>query len=229
MRATRAYIAGFGTAGSLLAGAAMVFVLASAVVAFRGWPQVGSNAAPASIVMARPHISAPSPTQARLLAAASRSTARSATVPSSRRQPASGSPGRAAQLSAQVRIARDPSARLTTPPVGAAPSSGRPPATTHNCGLSCRALTVTGTVGTVVQSTTGTVGGTVAAAGHSLGSTVSGLTNAVASKLAPLSQGLASTVTRAGSALNGLVSNTANAAGRLVNGLGSTLGGALGH
>lgn len=40
VRATRAYLAGFGTSGSLLAGAALMFVLASAIVAFRGWPQV---------------------------------------------------------------------------------------------------------------------------------------------------------------------------------------------
>src|ERR1700704_3495612 len=51
VRATRAYIAGVGTAGSLLAGAAVMFVLASAVVSFRGWPQVGDQAssAPAGV------------------------------------------------------------------------------------------------------------------------------------------------------------------------------------
>src|SRR5438552_8878714 len=38
-----AYLAGFGTSGSLLAGAALLFVLASAIVAFRGWPQVGDG------------------------------------------------------------------------------------------------------------------------------------------------------------------------------------------
>src|SRR5438874_1786658 len=43
VRATRAYLAGFGTSGSLLAGAALLFVLASAIVAFRGWPQVGDG------------------------------------------------------------------------------------------------------------------------------------------------------------------------------------------
>src|SRR5437588_5663199 len=43
VRAARTYLAGFGTSGSLLAGAALLFVLASAIVAFRGWPQVGDG------------------------------------------------------------------------------------------------------------------------------------------------------------------------------------------
>jgi hypothetical protein len=48
VRATRAYVAGFGQAGSLLAGAAIPFVLASTVVSFRGWPTMAS--APARAV-----------------------------------------------------------------------------------------------------------------------------------------------------------------------------------
>jgi hypothetical protein len=48
-----AYIAGFGTAGSLLAGAAMVFTLASAVVAFNGWPQIGSQPTPAAVLVSQ--------------------------------------------------------------------------------------------------------------------------------------------------------------------------------
>jgi hypothetical protein len=38
MRTTRALIAGIGTTGSLVAAAACVFVVASAVIAFKGWP-----------------------------------------------------------------------------------------------------------------------------------------------------------------------------------------------
>src|SRR5713226_4159125 len=41
MRTTRALIAGFGTTGTLVAAAACVFVVASAVVAFNGWPSLG--------------------------------------------------------------------------------------------------------------------------------------------------------------------------------------------
>ena len=41
MRTTRALIAGFGTTGTLVAAVACVFVVASAVVAFNGWPHLG--------------------------------------------------------------------------------------------------------------------------------------------------------------------------------------------
>ena len=53
VRATRAYVAGFGTAGSLVAGAAMLFVLASAIVSFRGWPQLSAHPAAPTIVLGR--------------------------------------------------------------------------------------------------------------------------------------------------------------------------------
>jgi hypothetical protein len=41
MRSTRALIAGLGTTGSLVAAAAGVFLVASAVIAFKGWPGAG--------------------------------------------------------------------------------------------------------------------------------------------------------------------------------------------
>jgi hypothetical protein len=41
MRTTRALIAGFGTTGTLVAAVACVFIVASAVVAFNGWPHLG--------------------------------------------------------------------------------------------------------------------------------------------------------------------------------------------
>jgi hypothetical protein len=55
MRATRANIAGLGTAGSLVVGTSVVFVLASAAVGFGGWPKVAnSGAAPAQVLSAGP-------------------------------------------------------------------------------------------------------------------------------------------------------------------------------
>ena len=64
VRATRAYIAGFGTAGSLLAGAAVMFVLASAVVSFRGWPQVGGQPSAPTVLVAARHARRPAPARA---------------------------------------------------------------------------------------------------------------------------------------------------------------------
>jgi hypothetical protein len=40
VHAARAYLAGVGTTGSLLAAAALVFIVARALVAFHGWPHV---------------------------------------------------------------------------------------------------------------------------------------------------------------------------------------------
>ncbi len=49
VQSARAYAAGFGTAGSMLAGAAVLFVLASAIVAFQGWPRIASQRTPSSV------------------------------------------------------------------------------------------------------------------------------------------------------------------------------------
>jgi hypothetical protein len=44
--AARAYLAGVGTTGSLLAVAALVFIVASALVAFHGWPLMSASSRP---------------------------------------------------------------------------------------------------------------------------------------------------------------------------------------
>jgi hypothetical protein len=51
MRATRAYLAGIGTAGALALGAALVFAAASAIIAFRGWPGAVGISGPARQVL----------------------------------------------------------------------------------------------------------------------------------------------------------------------------------
>ena len=49
--AARPYIAGFGTSGSLLAVAALLFIVASAMVAFHGWPHVGAQPSRGEVVV----------------------------------------------------------------------------------------------------------------------------------------------------------------------------------
>jgi hypothetical protein len=46
VRAIRSYMAGIGAAGSLIFGAAILFVVASALVALKGWPKPGAMASP---------------------------------------------------------------------------------------------------------------------------------------------------------------------------------------
>ena len=48
MRATRAYLAGLGPAGTLVLAASILFVLGSAVVAYNGWPKLGGIGSPAT-------------------------------------------------------------------------------------------------------------------------------------------------------------------------------------
>ncbi len=79
MRATRAYLAGLGTAGSIVVGAALVFVLASAVVAFHGWPSADGIDIPVRVVVSAPARSA-TPAARRLVALVTR-PGRSASAP----------------------------------------------------------------------------------------------------------------------------------------------------
>ncbi len=54
MRSPRAYLAAFGTSGSLLAVAALAFVFASAYVSVRGFPQVSAAGSPTSVTITPP-------------------------------------------------------------------------------------------------------------------------------------------------------------------------------
>jgi hypothetical protein len=48
-------VTGFGTAGSMLTGAAVLFVLASGIIAFSGWPRIANQTSPsAAAVSAAP-------------------------------------------------------------------------------------------------------------------------------------------------------------------------------
>jgi hypothetical protein len=51
VHAARAYLAGVGTTGSLLTAAALVFIVASALVAFHGWPHVAVQQSPSEVVI----------------------------------------------------------------------------------------------------------------------------------------------------------------------------------
>src|SRR6185437_15461704 len=68
MRGARAYLPGFGTAGSLLAGAVLMFIVASALVAFRGWPHVGAQPSPGEVVVSPSPVAATGSPSGRRLA-----------------------------------------------------------------------------------------------------------------------------------------------------------------
>lgn len=77
MRAPRAYLAGFGTSGSLLAGAALLFILASAFIGFHGWPQLGDSPSTVAVTLPRAPIGTATSRASRALSTTTASTASS--------------------------------------------------------------------------------------------------------------------------------------------------------
>jgi hypothetical protein len=65
-RGAQGYLAGFGTSGSLLAVAVLLFVVASAMVAFHGWPHVGAQPSPGEVVVSPRPTAGASPVSRRL-------------------------------------------------------------------------------------------------------------------------------------------------------------------
>lgn len=228
VRATRAYIAGFGTAGSLLAGAAIVFFFASAVVSFRGWPQVGGQATPVA-VLAGHERPASSHTQVRRFAAVISGPAARATGPVAA----------TAAASSRVASARQTTAILAATPVGSpgghrpsftsttpgAPGVSTPPATPP-CGT-CGAPTLGTALGAATQAATNTLGTTVASAGGQLGSVVSGLTGVLGGRLGALSSSAAQIVSGTGRALGGTLGSATGNLGGALSGAGKGLSGIL--
>jgi len=195
VRATRAYLAGFGTSGSLLAGAALMFLLASAIVAFRGWPQITGQNPIANVAVARLTVP-PSSATARIL----------------------GAPGVSRALAAALRGASPAGAAARTPTAGGQQSgivdgvstgavALRSPGSGHGGGTSglpslpavCAGNVCVPTVSApTVQGVGATASQTLAQAGQQAGSSVSSATNSAANAIAPLSPSAAATVKKIG-------------------------------
>ena len=207
VRATRAYLAGFGTSGSLLAGAALVFVLASAIVAFRGWPQV---TAPSPVVnVSAPRLAVAATSRAgRILDAALRSAATggASVAPRAARSThgGSGSRGGAGKTSGS----RSP-VRTTSASPGHATVTTKPPST---CVLP--ACTSTPTVPPPVNTVTGTVTQTLSDSSSQLSSTVNNVTSTVTQQVPPV-----------GSAVNSVPPTTSTAANTVTTTASGVVGG----
>ncbi|MGH2916364.1 MAG: hypothetical protein ACRDMX_15395, partial [Solirubrobacteraceae bacterium] len=150
MRAGRAYLAGLGTAGALVVGAAVLFTLASALVAFNGWPKLADGSLPATQLLtaqARAHAK-----QSHRAASASRTTVAAVKIKVSAgarhpHSPAPVAPRSGATRSSRIAYARSragsstgsqPVRPLTRPKVS--PITRQPATPAHRCG-SCHSST----------------------------------------------------------------------------------------
>lgn len=212
VRATRAYMAGFGTSGSLLAAAAALFLLGSAFVAFRGWPQITTGPATstvAAVPAAFPSAASPRLTQA-LSAARLRASGRT-TVASQGAAP-------------RHRVAASFASRA----IGGAPVGG----STTARGLAAGQGSSTGGCGgcnspasNPVSYVTNAIGQNVSALGNNVGQQLTGLSGNAGHQLSASSPQVGSAVGGTGSAVGSAVSGTATTAGNAVTGLGNSLTG----
>lgn len=226
MRTTRAYLAGLGTAGSIVVGAALVFVLASAVVAFHGWPSADGIDTPARVVVSAPALSA-TPAARRLVALVTRPrqigissaprAAVTAVVHAHRTAVVAGAGGFGVPVS---RIGGQPTTRPTQPPAatpGRTTSTPVPPTTTlaPPTTVSVPSITIptpptagggtSGPVGTVVKKVTGTVGGTVSGTGSGVGTIVKQVTAPVGGPVSGVGSGLGDTITKVTGRFGGIL------------------------
>jgi hypothetical protein len=231
VRTTRAYIAGFGTAGSLLAGASVVFVLASAVVSFHGWPQLDNHLSAPALVRASSHAGADSAGSRRLASVLAAQRPAGVGVTAS----VAGAPGLASRPVATPTVSTPGGPQVAgvagpRPTITPVTPAGSPPPCASGCGsVAPPPTSISGTV----QATTGTLGSTVAGSGASLGSTVTGVTTTLAGNVNSLSSSLAGSslagpLGQSGQAVGGAVTGVTQAAGATLSTVGNTAGALLG-
>jgi hypothetical protein len=245
-------MAGLGTAGALVLGAAILFTLASAVVAFNGWPTLGGGGpASTSLVIARPVAGTRGHHHGTALQASAVTVSPPARHPAARSAHAG---GRSAGHVATTRTIHTGGAtgRLSAPvsrsgAIATQPVATRSPAPTHttspapttttttpasgNSGpVSPVVSTITNTATPVVSTVTGT-GGSGGSTGSGTGSGVTGGTPATVAKVVGSvgkpAVNIASNVSpSAGTTANTVVTtagNVANTASSVATTTGSTI------
>ena len=223
----RAYLAGAGTTGSLLAVAALVFIVASALVAFRGWPHVAAATSPGEVVVSPHQAGSTGTLAARRLALVAGA-------------PGAGGPGRAGAGAggaggAGGRLAPSAAGRglgQPRPPrhaIGAPASTSVPVSTagTSTCTSGCgtpAAPSPSPTPVRQVQQTlsqaANTLGTVVTDTGSHLGSSVQQTTNGVAGAVGQVSPAAGGAVGTVGSGAANTLSGATQALGGVLKGLG---------
>ena len=227
MHAARAYLAGAGTTGSLLAVAALVFIVASGLVAFRGWPHVAGAAAPGKVVISSARGASPGTLAARRLALAAGA-------------PAGGAGGGAGGAGAGGAggAGRVPSATgrgLGRPrPPGhtlGAPASTSVPVSTGGSGPGAGSTTCASGCGTTPASSPATpvqrVQQTLSRATNTLGTVVTDTGSRVGTSVQQTTNGVAGALGGTGTPAGSTVSTVGSGAAKTVTGATQALGGVL--
>ncbi len=232
VRAARAYLAGFGTTGSLLAGAALMFIVASALVAFHGWPHVAVQPSPGEVVVSPRSARSTGPSaSARRLAAALVApvggTGTAAAPGAGRRGGTGGTGGTGAgrrggngtvgtPVSTSVPVATQagtPTSSCATSGCGTPTTAAAPPPSPLQQGQQ------------VIQQVTNTLGRGLAGTGQQVGSVVQQTTSSVAGAVGGSSSPVGGAVEKTGSGAAKTVTGLTQGLGGLVSGLGGGLSG----
>jgi hypothetical protein len=228
LRETRAYLAGFGTSGSLLICLALTFIVASALVAFHGWPHVGAQPSPGEVVVSpRPTASTGSAVARRLVvASAPAAPVTGAGAPAgpagvSRRTRGGAAPGARRSIGQPVSVSRPAGA-------SAAPVSAGSSACGNGCGLAPVAPAPAAPVQNLqqtahqgIQQATGALGKVVADTGGKVGTVVHQTTNTASGAVQTVSPPAAGVVKSTGSAAAGLIGGLTRTASGVLSGSGS--------
>jgi hypothetical protein len=226
VRATRSYMAGLGTSGSLVTGAALLFLLGSAIVAFQGWPQIATGPATTSVAAASAPV-APSRAGRRLTALLRRRAALIGTSVAGAGARRSGS----AHRGTPTRSGPGAKPRGGNPPttgagVGAPTGSGA--TTASGSGLAGTGLCAGNSCNTpqrLVTHLADTVSQQVTSIGSKVGSQASSTGSTVAAPVSSVSPQGGNVLQSAGNTAGGAVSGTATTVGNAATQLGNALGG----
>lgn len=221
VRGVRGYLAGIGTSGSLLAAAAALFVLGSAIIAFSGWPQISAGSA-------HSYLSTPP------LAVASRAARRLDVALRARRRLLAARPAPAAATRTASRGGGSPAGGVVRGATAlGSGSSGSPSAAATGAGAASASLA--GSAGStpcaqgcpqnVIVRVTNDLARAVQTVGTAVGDQITGTSQAAAGPLSSVSPAAGSAVNDAGTSAGGAVSGTANTVGNVVSATGSALGG----
>jgi hypothetical protein len=217
VRGTRAYLAGFGTSGSLLAGAAVLFLIASAIVAFRGWPQIGTG--PVTSDVAATPVAVTSRAARRLTVAIA--VTRQRVIARGGTAAVRGGVGAHRVALKGVRTGGPLGGQGTgSASAGSGAAGGSPGAGAGQCD-GCRSPSPQNPIGTLTNK----IAQTVSTVGTNVGQQITGLSGAASGGVSSASPQLGSAVGSAGAGAGSAVGSTSNSVANAVTTAGNVLGG----